>query len=69
MTNRAAGRRIVGIVMLVSSAALLTLAALVYGEVIRIAPEGQRMLAGVLFVASMADMVIGLRFLSSSEPE
>ena len=67
MTTPGGAHRIVGMTLLVSAAALLVLAALLYARVIPIAPEGRNIVAAVLFVASMADMVIGLRFLSSSD--
>lgn len=60
-------RRTIGWVLLASAAVLLMLAALFWTRYLNVNEESRAVLAGAVFVAGLADFVIGIRFLGSSD--
>jgi hypothetical protein len=54
-------------VLLASAAVLLMLAALFWSRYLNVNEESRAVLAGAVFVAGLADFVIGVRFLGSSD--
>ena len=64
MSGRPGTRRPVGMALMASAAVLVVLMGLVYAGAIPVAAEHRALFLSVLFVAAVADAVIGLRFLS-----
>ena len=60
-------RRPVAIALLVSGAVMFVMAALAWTGVLPLPMQSRMIVGTTLFVAAMADVMIGLRFLGSSE--
>jgi hypothetical protein len=60
-------RRGVGIALTASGVVLLVLAVLFWTRFLPVNEESRAILASAVFVAALADLVIGVRFLGSSD--
>ncbi len=60
-------RRTVGVALLVSAALMFVAAALSLTGVLPVPMESRMIVGGIIGVAAVADVIIGVRFLGSSE--
>jgi len=62
-------KRVIGMVLMASGAAMLVLAGLFWGGVIAIAQDMRPYLSGVLGVVGLVDIGMGVKFLQSAGAE